>query len=138
MPEVQSNLGAALRAQGKSTKPSPPIARPSASSRTTSGLTSTGNAFKDQGELDVAAYRQAISIKPDYVRAHLNLGNALKDQRKLGDAIAAYRVAIGINPDYAEVHSNLGNALREEGKLDEAIAAYRPAISIRPGLRGSL
>ena len=59
---------------------------------------------KDQGKLDeaVAAYRQAIGIKPDFAEAHSNLGNALKDQGKLDEAIAAYRQAIGIKPDYAE------------------------------------
>ena len=93
-----------------------------------------GNALKDQGKLDeaIAAYRQAIGIKPDYAEAHSNLGNALKEQGKLDEAIAAYRQAIGIKPDYAEAHSNLGNALKNQGKLDEAIAAYRQAIGIKP------
>jgi predicted O-linked N-acetylglucosamine transferase (SPINDLY family) len=80
----------------------------------------------------VAAYRQAIVIKPDYAEAHSNLGNALKDQGKLDEAIAAYHRAIAIKPDYAEVHSNLGNALRDQGKLGEAIAAHRQAIDIKP------
>ena len=133
--EAYSNLGAALKGQGK-------VDEAVAAYRQAIGIRpdyfrahfNLGNALKDKGALDeaVAAYRQAIRIKPDYVRAYINLGNALKDQRKLEDAIAAYRVAIGINPDYAEVHSNLGNALREEGKLDEAIAAYRQAIGLNP------
>jgi predicted O-linked N-acetylglucosamine transferase (SPINDLY family) len=91
--------------------------------------------FKDQGRLNeaIAAYRQAIGIKPDYAEAYSNLGNALKDQGKLEEAIAAYRQAIGIKPDYAEAHFNLGNALRDQGKLNEAVAAYRQAIGMKPG-----
>ena len=61
-----------------------------------------------------------------------HLGNALRDQGKLDEAVAAYRQAIRFKPDYAEAHSNLGNALKDQGKLDEAVAAYRQAIAIKP------
>ena len=93
-----------------------------------------GNALKDQGKLDeeVAAYREAIRIKPNFVEAHFNLGIALKDQDKLDEAVAAYRQAIRIKPDFADAHSNLGMALKDQGKLDEAVAAYRQAIRIKP------
>ena len=88
----------------------------------------------DQGKLDeaIAAYRQAIGIKPDFAEAHSNLGNALRDQGKLDEAIAACRQAIGIKPDYAEAHYNLGNALQDQRKLNEAIIQYRLAIGIKP------
>ena len=35
------------------------------------------------------------------------MGNALKDQGKLEDAIETYKQAISINPDYAEAHRNV-------------------------------
>src|SRR6516164_8071911 len=87
-----------------------------------------------QGKFDeaVAAYRQAIGIRPDLAEAYSNLGNALFAQGKLDEAVAAYRRAIGIKPDLAEAHSNLGGGLAAQGKLDEAVAAYRRAIGIRP------
>jgi protein O-GlcNAc transferase len=93
-----------------------------------------GLALQGKGNLDeaIAAYRQAICLKPDYADAYSNLGIALRDQGKLGEAIVAYRQSIGIKPDFAQAHSNLGNALREQGKLDEAIAAFRQAIRITP------
>src|SRR6516225_3492228 len=89
-----------------------------------------------QGKFDeaVAAYRQAIGIRPDLAEAHSNLGNALFGQHKLDEAVAAYRQAIGIRPDLAAAHSNLGNALFGQHKLEEAVAAYRQAISIKPDL----
>ena len=95
-----------------------------------------GNALKEQGKLDeaIAAYRQAIRVKPDFADAHSNLGLALQEQGKLDEAIAAYRQAIGIKPDLAEAHSNLGNALKEQGKLDEAVTAFRQAIGIKSDL----
>jgi len=60
------------------------------------------------------------------------MGNALKDQGKLDEAIAAYNKALSIKPDYAEAYYNMGNALQDQGKLDEAIAAYNKALSIKP------
>ena len=72
-----------------------------------------------EGKLDeaVAAYRQAIRVKPDYVEAYYNLGNALKDQDELAEAVAAYRRAIGIKADYAETYSNLGVALNDRTNM---------------------
>ena len=95
---------------------------------------SLGNVLYSQGKLDdaVAAYRQAISVKPDYVEAYSNLGNALKDRGSLDGAVVAYCRAISIKPDYAEAYSNLGAALYEQGRLDQAVAAYRQAIRIKP------
>ena len=60
------------------------------------------------------------------------MGNALKDQGKLDDAIEAYKQALAIKPDYAEAHYNMGIALEEHGKLEEAIQAYNKALSIKP------
>ena len=42
----------------------------------------------------IAAYQEAIQIKPDYAEAHYNLGNLLNDQRKYEQAITNYRKAI--------------------------------------------
>ena len=55
------------------------------------------------GKLDeaVIAFKRAILIKPDYVDAHYNIGNALKEQGKLTEAIKAYRSALSIKSDYA-------------------------------------
>jgi hypothetical protein len=42
----------------------------------------------DQGNLDDAAYRQAIGLNPAHVEAHCNLGNALKELGNLEGAVA--------------------------------------------------
>ena len=43
-----------------------------------------------QGKLAeaVASFEQAVRLKPDFAEAYNNLGNALKDQGKLEEAIA--------------------------------------------------
>ena len=57
------------------------------------------------------------------------MGNALKEQGKLEEAIEAYNKALAIKPDYAEAYNNMGNALQEQNKLEEAIEAYNKALA---------
>jgi tetratricopeptide (TPR) repeat protein len=93
-----------------------------------------GNVLKAQSQSNeaLAAYRNAIRIKPDYAEAHFSFGNVLIELRRLDEAAAAYRSAIRIKPGYAEAHFNLGNVMKEQHRLEEAVAAYRRAIRIRP------
>ena len=45
-------------------------------------------------------FRQAVSIRPDYVEAHVNLGLALSQvPGRLPDAIAQFEAAQRIKPD---------------------------------------
>ena len=60
------------------------------------------------------------------------MGNALKEQGKLEEAIEAYNKALAIKPDYAEAYNNMGVTLRGQIKLEEAIAAYNKALDIKP------
>ncbi len=87
-----------------------------------------------RGQVDeaIAHYRKALEIKPDYVEAHNNLGNALAGRGEVDEAIAHYRKALEIKPDYAEAHNNLGTALAGRGEVDEAIAHFRKALEIKP------
>ena len=87
-----------------------------------------------KGQLDeaIAAFRQAIALKPDYPRAYNNLGAALKEVGQLDAAIAAYQNAIAHDPTLPEAHYNLGNVLHAHERLDEAVDAYRRAIALRP------
>jgi tetratricopeptide (TPR) repeat protein len=74
----------------------------------------------------------AVALRPDSPGTHYNLGNALRQQGKLDEAIAAYHRAIDIDPRSAPAHANLGLALQRQGKLDDAITAYRQAIALDP------
>jgi tetratricopeptide (TPR) repeat protein len=73
-----------------------------------------------------------LTLKPDFVNAHFNLGNALQEQGELDEAIAHYERAIAFKPGYAEAHNNLGNGLKQQGKLGEATAHYQLAIALKP------
>lgn len=50
----------------------------------------------------VELIRKAISLNPTVGSYHNNLGNALKYQGRLEEAIASFQRALGLKPDYAE------------------------------------
>ena len=116
-------------------RPSPITGRPWHSSPTTRRPTTTSAmALAGRGLFDeaIADCQKAMEIKPDFVAAHNNLGNALLCRGLVDEAIVQYQKALKLNPDYAEAHNNLGNALARRGQFDEAIAHYRKALEIKP------
>jgi tetratricopeptide (TPR) repeat protein len=90
----------------------------------------------------VAAYSRALEldpkeadeIRPDYAKAHNDLGVALQKSERLDDAILSYRRAIEIQPGYAEAYSNLGTAFKDAGHFDQARDTLRQAIQLAPDL----
>ncbi len=62
------------------------------------------------------------------------MGDALKEQGKLNEAVACYLHTLELQPNLAEAHNNLGNALKEQGKFGEAVACYRRALELTPNL----
>lgn len=78
------------------------------------------------------AYRQALSLKGDYVEALGNLGNVLREKGELDEACATYRQVLKIKPDHAEGYNNLGAVLKEQGRKDEARDACQRAIALNP------
>jgi superkiller protein 3 len=81
-------------------------------------------------------WRQVIEQDPNNAPAYLGLGNRLRDQNKLEEAIAAYERAIAVDPNYAFGYVGLGNALRENNQLESAKVQYEQAIELNPNLPG--
>jgi tetratricopeptide (TPR) repeat protein len=89
----------------------------------------------DEGKLHEAEahLRRAIKINPTYSPAYYNLGNLLKQQGKLDEAISNYRQALGLQmPNPFEVHLNLATALAQKGKYEEAVKHLNEALRIKP------
>jgi protein O-GlcNAc transferase len=80
----------------------------------------------------VACFRRALQLKPHFAEAHNNLGNVLKDQGKLDEAVSCYERALQLKPDGAAEHNNLGTAWKNRGKLDKAMACYQRAVQLKP------
>ena len=73
-----------------------------------------------------------MPLKPDYVEAFYNRGNAFREKKRLDEAIANYDKAIALRPDYMDACYNRANALRELKRLDEAVAGYDKVIALKP------
>jgi tetratricopeptide (TPR) repeat protein len=73
---------------------------------------------------------KAIDIDPNFASGYVDLGRALRDERRLSDAIAAYDKAIEVKPDSSYAYNHLGMALKAKGDLEGAIVQFRNAISL--------
>jgi len=93
-----------------------------------------GAGYAGLGQLDIAVqnYEKALSIKPDYAKAHYNLGGALQELGKLHDSVKSYENSIALEPENAQAHNNLAIVLRELDQLEEAEASCRKAIVLDP------
>jgi tetratricopeptide (TPR) repeat protein len=93
-----------------------------------------GNELYDLGRYEeaIAAYDQALAIKPDQHKALNNKGSALSYLGRYEEAIAAYDQALAIKPDQDEALNNKGSALSRLGRYEEAITAYDQALAIKP------
>ena len=80
----------------------------------------------------LAAYQEALRLRPQSPAVLNNLGNSLRKQGKLIEAEAALREALAFSPSYPEAHNNLGIALVQQGKVEEGVACYREALRLRP------
>ena len=77
-------------------------------------------------------YTAALQIRPDYVEARNNLGNALLEADRTPEAVAQLEEAVRIRPDFVLAHNSLGAALFHAGRLQEAIAQFAAALRIKP------
>jgi len=82
----------------------------------------------------LAAYEQALRIRPGYPEADIGMGNCLERGGRPDLAIPWYRRALRIIPNSPEAHNNLGYALERVGRLPEAITQFDLAISARADL----
>jgi Flp pilus assembly protein TadD len=74
--------------------------------------------------------REAIRLQPNLAEAHSALGAALREQKRLDEAVAALQLARQLDPRSAKAVNNLGNVLGDLGALAEAEAAYHEAVAL--------
>jgi hypothetical protein len=71
-----------------------------------------------------AAFRRAVACKPDYAEALSNLGNALRFQGKLDEAVTAFQRTIELTPDHAQTRLHYAMTLLQQGQFAEGWAEY--------------
>ncbi len=80
-----------------------------------------------------AQYRRVMKLDPSDPAAGLNLGNLLREQKRMVEAEAAYRFAVKADPHFAPAWHNLADLLDDGGRLPEAVDCERRALDADPG-----
>jgi serine/threonine-protein kinase len=90
-----------------------------------------GNAIVQWGPNEASGYyRAALASRPRAAVGYCAMGDALRLQHQLEEAIFYYRKALELDPNYARANSDLGLALQAQGRLDEAIDLYQKALQL--------
>jgi Tfp pilus assembly protein PilF len=76
------------------------------------------------------AFRESCRLDPKLERNQVNLGLALAQQNRLGEAFEAFTKAV--SPGAA--HSNIGMVLAQQGRSAEALDAFQRALDSEPNL----
>ena len=113
--------------------PSPhsdPISAPDEATR----LLQTADQLRSAGRADeaIAAYQQAIALRPDLVAAYVNLGTVHATRAQWDEAVASFRQAVALAPDIRVLHYNYINALEIACLWDEGLAAAQRATQLHP------
>lgn len=84
------------------------------------------------GELPTAEklLRKLTTQFPAIALGWFNLGNVVRDQQRLEEALDCYRRAIALDARLFEARHNFGNMLHQLGQLEAAEQAYRHALAI--------
>lgn len=133
--EIHSNLGNALRAQGRlqdavGSYRQAVALRP----QQAAGHHNLGIALMELGRLTEAeaSYRQALACDPGFVPSMFNLGLALKEQGRLDEAEAAWRRVVVLVPEHVDAHLSLGVLMAERHRLNDAEISLRCALALNP------
>jgi len=81
----------------------------------------------------VTLWADAVAAAPAAWEPHYQLGDALRESGRCGDAIEQYRIVTELGPAHRDAFNNLGICLAETGDLDQAREAFDRALAIDPG-----
>jgi predicted O-linked N-acetylglucosamine transferase (SPINDLY family) len=82
-----------------------------------------------------AAYRQAVTLQPDFPHARLNLGHLLERGGQHEAALAEWHAVVAVDPSAdLKVHAwnNIGRLLEQLRRYPEAEAALRESLQLDP------
>ena len=73
-----------------------------------------------------------VQVLPITAGNLIKIGNQLKREEMLVEAIANYRHALELNPNLSWLYYNLGDALEKQGNINQAVTNYYHAIDLNP------
>ena len=77
-----------------------------------------------QHDAEIDAYRCALELRPDLSAASVNLGVALRDQRRFDEALTQFDSAIAADPGNENAHTIRAQTLLLLGRFDAGWEAY--------------
>jgi len=83
-------------------------------------------------QLEIDQMAQAAKMAPKNAHVWINLGNALMDAQRFGEAIDAYGKALALEPKNVPVLVDQGTCYRGVRQFDKAVELYRRALKIDP------
>ena len=83
-------------------------------------------------EAGVKLLDRAIAVNPGVASAYNNRGYALRELKRLQEALASFDDALRLKPDYVDALNNRGNVLRDLKRLAEALENYDQALRLSP------
>ncbi len=91
-----------------------------------------GQALEEYSEQQIASYRKAIGLCPDFVEAYYRLGAIYLYQQQAEDALNIHRKIVEMQPDQAEAYFRLGVAYLLNRNLDDAKKFFQKALQLDP------
>lgn len=93
-----------------------------------------GKLYYEQGDYQksIQAYKEALTIKSDYLPALIGLGNVQKSSRLYSQALDSYDQALVINPDYYEAWYGKGSVAEYMREYSMAQEYYQRASKLKP------
>jgi tetratricopeptide (TPR) repeat protein len=80
----------------------------------------------------IAAYREAVRAKPDFVRPVNCIAYLLASQERFAEAEPYFQAVLRAEPGNAVAHFNLGFSFDKRGMYDKAIQEFREATRLNP------
>ncbi|WP_290870498.1 tetratricopeptide repeat protein [Aquabacterium sp.] len=85
-----------------------------------------------QRDAALAAYDQALALKPDYIEALINSGTLLRESHQHMAALERFNRVLAINPDYETALGNCAILLTEFKRSEQAIGMFQRLLHINP------
>ncbi|GAI18249.1 unnamed protein product, partial [marine sediment metagenome] len=93
---------------------------------------------KEEFNLAIAEFQEALKLNPDEATIHSNLAVAYFKKGLTDEAIQEFQEALALNPDSAELHFNLAHAYLEANMPKEAKAEFQKALKIKPEIQEAM
>ncbi len=93
---------------------------------------------KNQCDLAIADYNQAIQLDPTHVQSYNNRAVCLYNKGEYDSAAADYVKALQLDPKHVNSYYGLGNVYRLKGDYAKAIEYYGETLKLSPDLSGAI